>query len=132
MAGGRTGLSPSKGDAQTHMTPHLAQNDESPQDLRNCQGTTAAVSTAATTTAASTTAAAPIAAAATTTATSDAESAKEDHGNEIDSFVDGWIDRTSLDRLTKDLVTKWNTAYSDKLFPTCSFFDGEYVDQDKN
>ena len=44
----------------------------------------------------------------------------------------GRIDRTSLDRLTKDLVANWNTMYSDKLFPTCSFFDGESVDKDKN
>ena len=60
------------------MTPHLAQNDESPQDLRNRQGTTAAASAAATT---ATTAAAPIAASASITATSDAESTKEDHGD---------------------------------------------------
>ena len=58
------------------MTPHLAQNDESPQDLRNRQGTTAAASAAA-----ATTAAAPIAASASITATSDAESTKEDHGD---------------------------------------------------
>jgi hypothetical protein len=86
MAGGRNRSSPSKGDAQTHMTPHLAQNDESPQDLQNHQGTTAAASaaaatTAATTTAASTNAAAPIATTAATTVTSDAASAKEDHGD---------------------------------------------------
>ena len=44
----------------------------------------------------------------------------------------GRIDRTSLDRLTKDLVANLNTTYSEKLFPTCSFFDGESVDKDKN
>ena len=32
----------------------------------------------------------------------------------------GRVDRTSLDRLTKDLVENWNTTYSEKLFPTCS------------
>ncbi len=44
----------------------------------------------------------------------------------------GQIDRMSLDRLNKDLVANWNTTYSEKLFPTCSFFDGESVDKDKN
>jgi hypothetical protein len=44
----------------------------------------------------------------------------------------GRVDRTSLDRLTKDLVENWNTTYSEKLFPTCSLFDGEAVDKDKN
>jgi hypothetical protein len=47
MAGGTTRLSPSKEEAQTHITPHLAQNDESPQDLQNPQGTTATTSTSA-------------------------------------------------------------------------------------
>ena len=88
MAGGRTRSSPSKGDAQTHMTPHLVRNDESPQDLQNLQGTTAAASTSAAS------AIAAIAAAAATTATTatmvgevgnadpvDDESAKEDHGD---------------------------------------------------
>ena len=62
------------------MTPHLARNDESPEDLQNYQGTTAAASTSA----ASTIAAISVAA-TTTTATSDAdpdnESVKEDHGD---------------------------------------------------
>ena len=38
-------MTPSKEDAPTPMTPHLARNDESPQDLQNRQGTTAAAST---------------------------------------------------------------------------------------
>jgi hypothetical protein len=50
----------------------------------------------------------------------------------MNSFVKGWIDRMSLDRLTEDLVANWNTTYSDKLFPTCLLFDGESVDKDKN
>ena len=50
----------------------------------------------------------------------------------MNSFRKGRVDRTSLDRLTKDLVENWNTTYSEKLFPTCSFFDGESVDKDKN
>jgi hypothetical protein len=50
----------------------------------------------------------------------------------MNSIFKGRIDRTSLDRLTKDLVANWNTTYSDKLFPTCSFFDGEPVNKDKN
>jgi hypothetical protein len=64
------------------MTPHLVRNDESPQDLQNRQGTTAAASTSATSA---------IAAIAATTATMvgevgdadrvDDESAKEDHGD---------------------------------------------------
>ena len=86
MAGGSTRSSPSKEDAQTHTTPHLARNNESPQDLQNRQGTTAAASTSAVSSIAA------IAAAATaTTATMvgkvgnadpvDDESAEEDHGN---------------------------------------------------
>ncbi len=63
MAGGSTRLSPSMEDAQTPMTPHLAQNDELPQDLQNRQGTTAAASTSAV----SSSAIAAIAAAATAT-----------------------------------------------------------------
>jgi hypothetical protein len=47
------------------------------------------------------------------------------------SFVKGQIDRTSLDRLTKDLVANWNTTYYNKMFPACSLFDGESVDKDK-
>jgi hypothetical protein len=50
----------------------------------------------------------------------------------MNSIFKGWIDRTSLDTLTKDLVANWNTTYSNKLFPTCSYFDGEPVDKDKN
>ena len=86
MAGGSTRSSPSKEDAQTHTTPHLARNNESPQDLQNRQGTTAAASTSAVSSIAA------IAAAATaTTATMvgkvgnadpvDDKSAEEDHGN---------------------------------------------------
>ena len=86
MAGGSTRSSPSKEDAQTHTTPHLARNDESPQDLQNRQGTTAAASTSAVS------AIAAIATAATTTAATmvgevgdadpvDDKSAEEDHGN---------------------------------------------------
>jgi hypothetical protein len=44
MAGGSTRSSPSKENAQTHTTPNLVWN-ESPQDLQNRQGTTAAAST---------------------------------------------------------------------------------------
>jgi hypothetical protein len=50
----------------------------------------------------------------------------------MNSLRKGRIDRTSLDGLTKDQVAKWNTTYSDKLFPTCSLFDGESVDKDIN
>lgn len=50
----------------------------------------------------------------------------------MNSLKKGRIDRTCLDRLTKDLVENWNTTYSEKLFPTCSLFDGESVDKDKN
>ncbi len=50
----------------------------------------------------------------------------------MDYFVKGRIDITSLDKLTEELVANWNTTYSDKLFPTCSLFDGESVDKDKN
>ena len=53
-------MTPSKEDAPTPMTPHLAQNDGSPQDLQNRQGTPAAASTSAVSPSA-------IAAAATTT-----------------------------------------------------------------
>jgi len=86
MAGGSTRSSPSKEEAQTHITPHLTQNDESPQDLQNPQGTTAAASTSAASTNA--------AIAASTTATTatmvgevgdanpaDDKSAEEGHGN---------------------------------------------------
>ena len=86
MAGGSTRSSPSKEDAQTHTAPNLARNNESPQDLQNRQGTTAAASTSAVSSIAA------IAAAATaTTATMvgkvgnadpvDDKSAEEDHGN---------------------------------------------------
>jgi hypothetical protein len=104
MAGGSTRSSPSKKDAQTHITPHLARNDESPQDLQSRQGTTAAASTSAVSSSAIATIAAiaAIAAIATiaaiaaiaTTATTvtmvgevgdanpvDNESAEEDHGD---------------------------------------------------
>ena len=40
-------MTPSKEDAPTPMTPYLARNDESPQDLQNRQGTPAAASTSA-------------------------------------------------------------------------------------
>ena len=50
----------------------------------------------------------------------------------MNSLRKGRVDRTSLDRLTKDIVDNWNTTYSEKLFPTCSLFDGEAVDKDKN
>ncbi len=67
------------------MTPHLARNDESPQDLQNRQGTTVAASTSAVSSSA-------IAAAATATTAAmvgevgdadpvDDESAEEDHGD---------------------------------------------------
>jgi len=85
MAGGSTRSSPSKEEVQTHTTPHLAQNDESPQDLQNPQGTTATTSTSAASTIAA------IAATTATTATMvgivgdadpvDNESAEEDHGD---------------------------------------------------
>ena len=86
-------MTPSKEDAPTPMTPHLALNDESPQDLQNRQGTTAAASTSAVFPSAIATAAATTTAATedTTTATiigtvGDAdlvfnESAEEDHGD---------------------------------------------------
>ena len=55
-ARGRTRLSPSKEeDAPTHLTPHLGQNDESPQDLPNRQGTTATALVSASAIAAATT-----------------------------------------------------------------------------
>jgi len=86
MAGGTTRSSPSKEEAQTHITPHLEQNDESPQDLQNPQGTTAAASTSAASAIATI-----YAATTTTTATMDGKvgdadpvddkSAEEDHGN---------------------------------------------------
>jgi hypothetical protein len=50
----------------------------------------------------------------------------------MNSFITGRIERTVLDRLTKDLVENWNTTYSKELFPTCSLFDGESIDYDKN
>ena len=63
-------MTPSKEDAPTPMTPHLARNDESPQDLQNRQGTTAAASTSAVSPSAIATAAtATTAATDTTTAT---------------------------------------------------------------
>jgi len=54
------------------------------------------------------------------------------HTTKMNYFIKGRIDTTSLDRLTNDLVANWNTTYSEKLFPTCSLFDGEPVDKDKN
>ena len=54
------------------------------------------------------------------------------HTTKMNSFIKGRIDTTSLDRLTNDLVANWNTTYSEKMFPTCSLFDGEPVDKDKN
>ena len=86
-------MTPSKEDAPTPMTPHLALNDESPQDLQNRQGTTDAASTSAVFPSAIATAATTTAATEdTTTATmigtvGDAdlvfdESAEEDHGDD--------------------------------------------------
>ena len=72
------------------MTPHLAQNDESPQDLQNLQSITAAASTSTATAALSIAAIATIAGATTTAPIIgkvgvadpvDDESAKENHGN---------------------------------------------------
>jgi hypothetical protein len=76
------------------MTPHLARNDESPQDLQNRQGTTAAASTSAVSSSAIAAIAAAATAATAATATSatmlgavgdadpvDDESAEEDHGD---------------------------------------------------
>ena len=60
-------MTPSKEDAPTPMTPHLARNDGSPQDLQNRQGTPAAASTSAVSPSAI--AAAAAAATATTAAT---------------------------------------------------------------
>ena len=60
-------MTPSKEDAPTPMTPHLARNDESPQDLHNRQGTTVPASTSAISPSAIATAA--TATTATTTAT---------------------------------------------------------------
>ena len=81
-------MTPSNEDAPTPMTPHLARNDESPQDLQNRQGTTAAASTSAVSPSAIATAAtATTAATDITTATIDAdlvvvdETAEEDHGD---------------------------------------------------
>jgi hypothetical protein len=48
----------------------------------------------------------------------------------MNSLIKGRIDRTGLDRLTKDLVENWNTTYSKKLFPTCLLFDGDSMDKD--
>ena len=91
MAGGSTRSSPSKEDAQTHTAPNLARNNESPQDLQNRQGTTAAASTSAVSSSAIAAIAAAATAATATTATIfgevgnadpvDDESAEEDHGN---------------------------------------------------
>jgi hypothetical protein len=39
----------------------------------------------------------------------------------------GRIDRTSLDRLTKDLVANWNTTYSEKLFPAHSLMENLWI-----
>lgn len=50
----------------------------------------------------------------------------------MNSIIKGRIDTPSLNTLTKDLVANWNTTYSDKSFPACSYFDGEPVDKDKN
>ena len=87
-------MTPSKEDAPTPMTPHLARNDGSPQDLQNRQGTPAASSTSAVSPsaiAAAATATTSAATAATTTATmigavDDADlvvdkSAEEDRGD---------------------------------------------------
>ena len=91
-------MTPSKEDAPTPMTPHLARNDDFPQDLQNRQGTTAAASTSAVSPSAIATAAtATTAATDTTTATmigavGDAdlvvdESAKHDESAEENTIV---------------------------------------------
>ena len=59
------------------MTPHLAQNDESPQDLQNLQGITVAASTST----AATSSIAAIAAMAGAATTAPFVSTKENHGN---------------------------------------------------
>jgi hypothetical protein len=134
MAGGSTRSSPSKEDAQTHATPHLARNDESPQNLQNRQGTTAAASTSAVSSIAA------IAATATTTTATmvvevgdadpvDDESAEEDHGNgEVDdadpvhdesaeedpiilSNSDNWIIE-GFEELDKEKIRHMNAFYA--------------------
>ena len=54
------------------------------------------------------------------------------NNTKMNSFIRGRIERTVLDRLTKDLVENRNTTYSKELFPTCLLFAGESIDYDKN
>jgi len=50
----------------------------------------------------------------------------------MDTYESGKVVRTSLDQLTKDIVGKWNTLYSEENFPVCTLFNGEFVERDKN
>ena len=50
----------------------------------------------------------------------------------LDNYITGKVDRTTLDDLTKDLVGKWKTLYSQGFPPRIAQFNGEYVESDKN
>ena len=48
------------------------------------------------------------------------------------TYITGKVDRRILDDLTKDLVGKWKTLYSQGFFPRIAQFNGEWVESDKN
>jgi hypothetical protein len=39
----------------------------------------------------------------------------------LENYIEGWLEESNLDRLTKDLFLNWDTTYSGALFPPCNF-----------
>ena len=48
------------------------------------------------------------------------------------NYITGKVDRTTLDNLTKDLVGKWKTLYTQGFLPKATQFNGEGIESDKN